>query len=97
MYILCTILLMRVEIYFINNFISALCIACSPPEQQGQFRVKLSRKCTALTNVFAEKVVLMVMFVWLMAQHPMREELKCAKMMNGVQSVIMDGAHLMHK
>ena len=47
--------------------------------------------------MFAEKVVLMVMFVWLMAQHPMREELKCAEMMNGVQSVIMDGADLMHK
>ena len=30
-----------------------------------------------------------------MAQHPMREELKCAEMMNGVQSVIMDGTLLM--
>ena len=33
----------------------------------------------------------MVISVWLMAQHPMREELKCAKMMYGVQSVKMDG------
>ena len=37
----------------------------------------------------------MVIFVWLVAQHPMRGELKCAKMMNGVQSVMMDGATLM--
>lgn len=37
----------------------------------------------------------MVMFVWLMAQHLTREESKCAKMMNGVQSVNMDGTHLM--
>ena len=37
----------------------------------------------------------MVMFVWLVAQQPMREELKCAEMMNGVQSVMMDGAPLM--
>ena len=36
-----------------------------------------------------------VIFVWLMAQHPMREELKCAEMMNGAQSVMMDGAPLM--
>ena len=26
-----------------------------------------------------------------MAQHPMKEELKCAEMMYGVQSVTMDG------
>ena len=37
----------------------------------------------------------MGIFVWLVAQHPMREELKCAKMMNGVQSVMMDGAPMM--
>ena len=39
----------------------------------------------------------MVIFVWLMAQHPMKEELKCAEMMYGVQSVIMDGATWMPK
>ena len=33
----------------------------------------------------------MVTFGWLMAQHLMREELKCVGMMNGVQSVGMDG------
>ena len=32
-----------------------------------------------------------------MAQHRMRGELKCAEMMNGVQSVMMDGAPLMLK
>ena len=37
----------------------------------------------------------MVTFVWLVAQHPMREELKCAEMMNGVQSVMMDGEPMM--
>ena len=37
----------------------------------------------------------MGIFVWLVAQHPMREELKCAKMMCGVQSVMMDGAAMM--
>ena len=37
----------------------------------------------------------MAMFVWLMAQHLTREELKCAEMMNGVQSVMMVGAPLM--
>ena len=45
--------------------------------------------------MFTEKVASVVTFVWLMAQHPTREELKCAKMMNGVQSVMMDGAPMM--
>ena len=39
----------------------------------------------------------MVIFVWLMAQHPMKEELKCAETMYGVQSVIMAGAPQMPK
>ena len=33
----------------------------------------------------------MVIFVWLMALNHMRGELKCAEMMNGAQSVVMDG------
>ena len=45
--------------------------------------------------MFTDKVALVVTFVWLVAQHPTRGELKCAEMMNGVQFVMMDGATLM--
>ena len=62
-----------------------------------RFRDKFNKKLTALTNVFTEKVASVVIFVWLVAQHPTRGELKCANMMNGVQSVIMDGEPLMLK
>jgi len=39
----------------------------------------------------------MVMFVWLVVQHPMREGLKCAKTMNGVQFVTAAGTPMMLK
>ena len=39
----------------------------------------------------------MVTFVWLVAQRPMRGGLRCAKMMNGEPSAMMDGAQLMLK
>ena len=39
----------------------------------------------------------MVMFVWLVVQHPMRGGLKCAKTMNGVQFVTAAGTPLMLK
>ena len=50
--------------------------------------------CNLLTTL---QLATMVMFAWLVGQHPMRGELRCANMMNGVQFVIEDGTPLMPK